>query len=41
VAIPRYGMWQNFLEAPLEAEIRRNGILMCTIRKNPAAKTAP
>ena len=41
VAIPRYGMWQNFLEAPLEAEIRRNGILMCTIRKNPAVKTAP
>lgn len=41
VTIPRYGMGENFSEAPIEAEIRRNGVLLCIIRKNPAPKPVP
>jgi hypothetical protein len=35
VTIPRYGMWKNFPEAPVIHEIRRNGALLCIIRKRP------
>ncbi|MFZ4681501.1 MAG: ArnT family glycosyltransferase [Terrimicrobiaceae bacterium] len=41
VAIPRYGMWKNFPDAPLETEIRRNGVLMCTIRRKPEQPPLP
>jgi 4-amino-4-deoxy-L-arabinose transferase-like glycosyltransferase len=43
VAIPRYGMWKNYPEAPVFREIRRDGVLLCLIRQNPSAggKQAP
>ncbi|MDX6766333.1 MAG: glycosyltransferase family 39 protein [Candidatus Methylacidiphilales bacterium] len=37
VCVPRYGMWRNFPEAPVFREIRRDGILVCVIRRNPQA----
>lgn len=39
VAVPRYGMWRNFADAPVAAEIRRNGVLMAVIRSRDG-KTA-
>ena len=40
VAVPRYGMWRNFPNAAVAADIRRDGILMCVIRSRDG-KTAP
>lgn len=37
VTIPRYGMWRNFPDAPIAREIRRCGVLMCTIKEGNAA----
>jgi len=34
VTIPRYGMWRNFPTAQVAHEIRRCGVLMCTIKTN-------
>jgi hypothetical protein len=31
-AIPRYQMWKNFPTMPLFVEIRRNGVLLNTVR---------
>jgi hypothetical protein len=32
VTITRYGMWRNFPESRVAYEIRRCGVLMCTIK---------